>query len=200
MSKIIDFYFTPVSPWTYLGTPTLREIAARHGCEIRYKPVNIAALFASAGVKPLGERPEPIQKYRLVNLARWRDRRGMLLNLQPKHFPTSPVLAAKMIVAAGANGADVGDLSFAFMRACWAEERDVADADTARAIADSCGFDGAALRQQAERQNTQDIFESNTQEALGHGAWGSPSYVIDGELFWGQDTLELLDWRLSGSN
>lgn len=198
MPKTIDFYFSPVSPWTYLATPTLRAIAERRGATLRYKPVNLMGLFATANVKPLGERPEPIQRYRLVNLARWREFRDLPLNLHPQHWPTSPVLACKMMIAAEADGADLGDLSFAYMRACWAENKDIADETTAIAIADACGFDGRTLREKADRAAVQSTFEANTAEAIGHGAWGVPSMVVDGELFWGQDQLEILDWRLAG--
>ena len=196
MPKTIDFYFTPVSPWTYLATPTLRSIAARRNATLRYKPVNIMELFATANVKPVGERPVPIQKYRLVNLARWREFRELPLNLEPRNWPTSPVLACKMIIAADADGADVGDLSFAFMRACWAEDLDVADEASAVEIADACGLDGRALRDSTGDTAVQSVFERNTTEALEHGVWGTPSMVVDGELFWGQDHLDILDWRL----
>ena len=60
MTKAVDFYFTPISPWTYLGTPTLRAVAARTGATVRFKPVDIMQLFATANVKPVGQRPEPI--------------------------------------------------------------------------------------------------------------------------------------------
>jgi 2-hydroxychromene-2-carboxylate isomerase len=197
MSKTIDFYFVPVSPWTYLATPSLREVAKRHGATLRYKPVNVMALFATAGIQPVGERPEPIQRYRLLELRRWSERRGMPLNLNPAHFPTSPVLACNMIIAAAAQGHDVGDLSFAFMRACWAEERNVADEATAIEIASACGLDGAALRHAADDSDVASAFEANTAEAIGHGAWGVPSMVVDGELFWGQDRVEFVERRLA---
>ncbi len=198
MTKAVDFYFTPISPWTYLGTPTLRAAAARTGATVRFKPVDIMQLFATANVKPVGQRPEPIRKYRLVDLKRWSEHRALASNLHPKHFPTSPLLACRMIVAASRSGADVADLSEAYMRACWSEERDVADERTAVEIADACGLDGTALRGQADSPEVESQFQANTQEALGQGVWGSPSYVVDGELFWGQDRLELLERKLAG--
>ena len=217
MPKTVDFYFTPVSPWTYLAMPRFRAMTANHRAVVRYKPVDMGPLFVSAGVKPLKERPEPLKRNRLNDLKRWRAHLGMPLNLEPKHFPTSPLLASKMIIAArqasearqsrhyaegGAlhapAGHDVGALAEAYLRACWAEERDVGDEATAIAIANECGFDGRALREAADGPEVQAEFEANTKEALGRFVWGSPTCYVEGELFFGQDRLEFVERRLAG--
>ena len=197
MPKTVDFYLTPVSPWTYLSMPRFRAMAAKHRAAVRYKPVDMGPLFASAGVKPLKERPEPLKRNRLYDLRRWGTHLGMPLNLEPKHFPTSPVLASKMIIAAGRAGRDAGALAEAYLRACWAEERNVGDEATAIAIADECGFDGRALRRAADSPEVQAEVEANTKEALGRFVWGSPSYYVEGELFFGQDRLEFVERKLA---
>lgn len=197
MSKNIDYYFTPISPWTLLGTPTFRKLVADSNATVNYKPINIMELFATANVKPPGERPEPIQKYRLIELQRWREYRDIPLNLKPAHFPTNPTLACKMIIAAANANGDVGELTEAFLRACWLEERQVADESTATDIADACGFDGQALLVQANSDAPQATFDANTAEAIEKGAWGSPSYIVDGELFWGQDRLPFVEQKLT---
>lgn len=198
MPKTVDFYFTPVSPWTYVGMPRFRAMATKYRATVRYKPVDMGPLFASAGVKPLKERPEPLKRNRLSDLRRWRVHLGMPLNLEPKHFPTSALLASKMIIAAGQAGHDPGPLAEAYLRACWAEERNVGDEATAIAIANECGLDGRALRRAADRPAVEAEFEANTKEALGRFVWGSPTYYIDGELFFGQDRLEFVERKLAG--
>lgn len=217
MSKTVDFYFTPVSPWTYLGMARFRAITAKHGAVVRYKPVDMGPLFASVGVKALKDRPEALKRNRLNDLKRWRTHLGIPLNLEPKFFPTSPVLASKMIVAArqagearpsarsaaggelrAPAGHDIGALADAYLRACWAEERNVGDEATAIAIAEECGFDGRALRRAADSSEVQAEFEANTEEALGRYVWGSPSYYIEDELFFGQDRLEFVERKLAG--
>ncbi len=198
MPKTVDFYFTPVSPWTYLAMPRFRAMTAKHRAVAYYKPVDMGPLFASAGVKPLKERPEPLKRNRLNDLKRWRAHLGMPLNLEPKHFPTSPLLASKLIIAARQAGHDVGPLTEAYLRGCWAEERDVGDEATAIAIANECGLDGRALRRAADSPEVQAELEANTKEALGRFVWGSPTYYIEEELFFGQDRLEFVERKLAG--
>ncbi|MBV9521660.1 MAG: DsbA family protein, partial [Alphaproteobacteria bacterium] len=134
MAKIIDYFFSPVSPWTYLGGPRFAAIAARHGAAIRYKPCDYGAIFPLSGGLPVGQRPKQRQAYRLVELDRWRRFVGMPLNLHPKFFPAPTTLAACAIIAAGQQGGDPGPLADGLMRAVWAEERNIADEATLAAL------------------------------------------------------------------
>ena len=200
MPSTVDFYFSPVSPWTYLGMPRFRAITAKYGAEVNYKPVDMVQLFASAAVKPVKERPEPIRRNRMAELGRWRRHLGMKLNLEPKYFPTSPTLANKMIIAAvlaGDKARDVGALAEGYLRACWVEERNLAEEATVVAVADECGFAGRSLREAAEQPAVAAAFAANTKEALARYVWGSPSYVVDGELFFGQDRLFFVEEKLA---
>jgi 2-hydroxychromene-2-carboxylate isomerase len=193
MTKHIDYYFTPVSPWTYLGHQRLEAIAQKHDATIAYKPTDIGKVFAVSGGLPLAQRPKQRQAYRLAELERWRKFLGIKLTLQPKHFPAPAERAMRMIIAAGE---DAGSLAFAMMRACWAEERDVSDPATLRAIAGEAGLDGDALLAAAERDETQRVLAANTAEAIERQVFGAPTYVLKGELFWGQDRLDFLDRAL----
>jgi 2-hydroxychromene-2-carboxylate isomerase len=194
MSKQIGYYFTPVSPWTYLGHQRLEAIAAKHGAQIAYKPVDIAKVFAVSGGLPLAQRPKQRQAYRLVELDRWRKFLGIELTLQPKFFPAPAERAMRMIIAADR---DAGRLAFAFMRACWAEERDVSDPATLRAVATGLGLDGDGLLAAAEREETGRTLAANTDEAIARQVFGAPSYIYRDELFWGQDRLDFLDRALA---
>jgi 2-hydroxychromene-2-carboxylate isomerase len=193
MTKHIDYYFTPVSPWTYLGHQRLEAIAQKHGATIAYKPTDIGKVFAVSGGLPLAQRPKQRQAYRLAELERWRTFLSIKLTLQPKHFPAPAERAMRMIIAAGE---DAGRLAFAMMRACWAEERDVSDPATLRAISGEAGLDGDALLAAAERDETQRVLAANTAEAIERQVFGAPTYVLKGELFWGQDRLDFLDRAL----
>ena len=200
MPSTVDFYFSPVSPWTYLGMPRFRAMTAKYGAEVSYKPVDMVQLFASAGVKPVKERPEPIRRNRMTELGRWCRHLGMELNLEPKYFPTSALLANKMIIAAvlaGDKARDVGALAEGYLRACWVEERNLAEEATVVAVADECGFEGRSLREAAKRPAIAAAFAANTKEALARYVWGSPSYVVDGELFFGQDRLFFVEEKLA---
>src|SRR5450755_1985467 len=124
MTKLIDYYFTPISPYTYLGHDRLLEIAAKHGATIAVKPVDYGRIFPLSGGLPLKQRAPQRQAYRLLELERWSKHLGMALNVQPKHFPVPPDAAAKWIIAAQARGeADALRLAGALLRAVWAEQR-----------------------------------------------------------------------------
>jgi 2-hydroxychromene-2-carboxylate isomerase len=196
MPKIVDYYFSPVSPWTYFGQERLVAMAKKHGAEIRYKPADYGKIFAAAGGLPVAQRPKQRQAYRLQELERWRSFLGMKLNIQPKFFPASNELAARVIIAARQAGRDPGPLAFAIMRACWAEERNIADEATLAAICGEQGLDGKALLAAAKAPATAEEYAANTAEAIERQVFGAPWYLYAGESFWGQDRLDFLERAL----
>ncbi|MGM0982737.1 MAG: 2-hydroxychromene-2-carboxylate isomerase [Pseudomonadota bacterium] len=199
MPTTIRYYYTHVSPWSYLGHARLGEIAARQGAVIDYVPITLGAIFPRTGGLPLAKRAPERQAYRMAELSRWPQRLGIALNREPAHFPTDDRPAARLALAAKARGHDIADLSLALMRACWAEERDIADPGTLREIAEACGLDGAALLEDAESEAGQRRMDEACQAALADGCFGAPWYVLDGEPFWGQDRLELLEEALENT-
>jgi len=192
----IRYYYTHISPWSYLGHARLGEIAARHGASIDYVPITLGAIFPKTGGLQLAKRALERQAYRMAELRRWPQRLGIPLNREPAHFPTDDRPAARLALAAKAQGHDIADLSLALMRACWAEERDIADSKTLRVIAEASGLDGAALLKQAESEGGQRRLDEACQAALTDGCFGAPWYILDGEPFWGQDRLELMEESL----
>ncbi len=197
MSKLVDYYFTPASPWTYLGHQRFEAMAERHGAEIRYKPVDYGQIFAVSGGLPLGKRAPQRQAYRLVELERWRKVVGIPLTVKPKFHPVASDLCSQLIVAAERQGGKPGPLAFALLRACWAEERDIADAATLAAIAAEQGFDGATLLASAKSPETVARYEQLTQEAIERKVFGAPFYIYEDEPFWGQDRLDHLERALA---
>jgi 2-hydroxychromene-2-carboxylate isomerase len=198
MGKIVDYYFTPVSPWTYLGHARFIDIARRHGAAIAVKPVDLGKVFSVSGGLPLKQRSAQRQAYRLVELERWRNHLGVPLNVQPRHFPVSGDLASKWILAAGDAVPDrVLALTGAIMRALWVEERDVSDAGTLASLASAQSIDAAALAARAGSDDLKDRYEALTQEAIERQVFGAPTYTYRGEAFWGQDRLDFLDRALA---
>lgn len=196
--KTIDYYFSPMSPWSHLGHARLREIAQRHGATIAVKPVDYGRIFPASGGLPLKQRPLQRQAYRMVELKRWRDHLGVPIKLEPKFFPIPSDLAAKLIIAAAPAGTERQlDLAGAIMKACWQEDRDISDAATLAAIAASVGLDGAALVGAAQAAAAQAEYDRLTQEAIDRQVFGAPTYVIDDEPFWGQDRLDFVDRALA---
>ena len=198
MAKVVDYYHFLISPYAYLGSGRFTEIAARHGATVNVHPIAAAKVFPVSGGLPLAKRAPQRQAYRLVELARWRDHLGLPLNLQPRFFPADETQAALMVVAARRKGQDALAFSNAVLRAVWTEERDIADPDTLAAIAGEAGFDAIALTAAAADPAVAAECEAGTDAAIAAGVFGSPTYVIDGELFWGQDRLEFVDRALAG--
>jgi 2-hydroxychromene-2-carboxylate isomerase len=198
MPKLIDYYFTPVSPYTYLGHERLVQIAVRHGATIAVKPVDYGRIFPLSGGLPLKQRAPQRQAYRLLELERWSKHLGMALNVQPKHFPVPPDAAAKWIIAAQARGeADALRLAGALLRAVWAEQRDVSDESTLASIATEQGLDPALLAEGAASPDAASRYLVLTEEAIDRQIFGAPTYVYRDELFWGQDRLDFLDRALA---
>ena len=200
MAKTVDFYFALPSPWTYLAGPRFRELVQRNNLDVKWKPFDVSRVFGLTGTKPVKERPPQIQANRLTDLARWRSFLDMELHLEPKFFPVNPSPAAHMVISALQNGANVMDLANAYMTAVWVEERDIADPNTIIAIANEQGLDGAALFDQIENAAVLEELEENTQEAIARNVFGTPTWIYENELFWGQDRLDFLSRAIEKNN
>ena len=196
MVKAIDYYICLISPYTYMGDARLHEIAADHGASINYYPVNLGGVFPETGGLPLAKRAPARQAYRMQELKRWREFLNIELNTTPKHFPTNEWPAAGVVIAAHQNGMDCGPLISTFLTAVWAKELDIGDQGTIVTLANEQGFDGKALLEQAEAPAIRQAWDDNTAKALDAGVFGAPSYIFNGELYWGQDRLDFLDRAL----
>ena len=196
MTKVVDYYLTPISPWAYLGSAGLAEILERHRAGVRVKPLNFGALLSRTGGLPLPKRSPERQAYRLVELARWKKHLGVPINLQPKYFPVPDELAARLIVAAGRSGGRPLELAQAMGRAIWEEERNLAETGTLLEVARATGHLPEALMAAALDPTTRQILQDHTEEAVANGVFGAPTYRYNGENFWGQDRLNFLDRAL----
>ena len=193
----IDYYLGTISPWCYLAGDRLEGIAARHGATVTYKPLDLLQLFdRTGGVRP-AQRHASRLEYRAQELPRWAAHLGMALNLRPAFWPVNMAPSSYAIIAAQAQGGDVGPLVQAFLRAVWAEERDISDDTVIRDILQAQGFDPSladtGLFVGAE------TYGRNLEEAVAAGAFGAPFYIVreTGERFWGQDRLDFLDRHLA---
>ena len=197
MAKSIDYYFSPVSPWTHLGHERFLAIARKHHASIDVKPVDYGRIFPVSGGLPLPKRAPQRQKYRIAELKRWRDYLGVPLTIEPKFFPYDSLAASLLILAvkARAGGDAALGVAGAILRGCWVEERNMADESELKAVLVTQGLDGGLLAQSKAPEHAQE-FERLTQEAIDRDVFGAPTYVFNGEPFWGQDRLDLLNWRL----
>ena len=196
MSKTVAYYFSLVSPWTSLGDARLREIAARHGARVIHKPMNLGQVFPATGGLPLAKRAPQRQAYRLVELSRWSKHLDRPITLHPKYFPCDESRAAALVIAAQRNGDDVGDLVNAILATVWVNEGNIADEITLIAVAAGVGLDGEKLLAAANDPDISEQWSRNSEQAIEQGVFGSPFYVVDGEPFWGQDRLEMVEAAL----
>lgn len=194
----VDVYFSAISPYAYLAVPRFRALAAARGLDVVWKPLDIVALYGRTGGTPPAGRHPSRQSYRLADLARQAKRAGLPINVAPAFFPANPAPASYAIIAAQkAGGGDMFTLVEAMLRACWAEEKNIADDDVVKAALTAAGFDpglaDSGLFTGAE------IYGRNLEQAVQADVFGSPSFVTeDGALFWGQDRLDDLADHLAG--
>ena len=198
--KIIDYYLAPQSPWTYLGHARLVAMAKKYGASIRIKPMDLGKIFPISGGLPLPKRAPQRQAYRLLELARFRDHLKMPLNIQPAFFPVAGDLASRVIIAV--READGQDAAVAYsgkvLSAVWADERNIADMDTLKLLLTECGLP-ATRYEESLTESIQALYDADTQTAIDTQVFGSPTFVIDGDLLWGQDRLDFVERKLASS-
>ena len=197
MSKTVDYYLAPMSPWTYLGHQRLVEIAKSAVATVRVMPMDLGKVFPISGGLPLGKRAPQRQAYRLVELTRFSQHLNLPLNLHPKFFPVAGDPSARLIIAVDMHhGADAAlTITGALLAAVWHEERDIADTDTLAALLSEHKLDAACLA----LSNTPEVqarYDSYTQSAIDAQVFGAPTYLIDGDMFWGQDRLDFVAQKL----
>ena len=198
MGLAVDYYFAPQSPWTYLGHARVAAIARAAGADIRVRPVDLGQVFPVTGGLPLAKRAPQRQAYRLVELRRFSEHLGLPLNLHPRFFPVASDAAARLIIAVDEHdGSDAAmALTGALLSGVWVGERDIADAATLAELLATCGLPARRL-DDAQAPAVQARYDADSRHAIALGVFGAPSYVVDGEIFWGQDRLDFLERRLA---
>ena len=194
----IDYYFSTISPFTYLAGAGLEDIAARHGATITYKPLDIMALFArTGGVAPKDRHPNRVA-YRAQELQRAAKKAGVPMVMQPAHFPTNQAPSSYAVIAAQeAGGGDIGALVQGLLRAVWEQDKDIAEDAVIGDCLEAAGF--ARSLAMSGMLAGAEAYTANLEEAVNNGAFGAPFYITDGDArFWGHDRLDDLDLHLSG--
>jgi 2-hydroxychromene-2-carboxylate isomerase len=192
MPRQIDYYFSLQSPWAYIGHKSFRDVVGSYGLKVNHKPVVLVDLFSETGGLPLLKRHPVRQRYRMVELQRWRDKRGLQFKLEPANWPFNARLADGLVIAAIEAGHDPDPFLRRAFASVWEDELNLADAATLIRLADDCGLPGKMLAERSAGEDIGKIYEQNRQDAMTADVFGSPAYVLDGEVFWGQDRIELL--------
>jgi 2-hydroxychromene-2-carboxylate isomerase len=195
--KRIDYYYWINSDWAYLGNSRLEKIAACHGAELNYLPVDLPYVYSQTGGILLSQRSKERQAYRETELVRWCKKLGIHVNPTPKFMCPNGDLASCVVIAAKMGGLRLAPLSQAILRAEWVEDQDISCEATLASIINDIGYDSTRLLHDAYASHVIEEYRSYTERAVAAGVFGSPSYVLNGEVFWGQDRLDFLDAALT---
>jgi hypothetical protein len=190
---MIDYYFSLHSPWAYLGHETFTALAARHGLAVHYRPVFLPDVFEHTGGLPLAKRHPARQRYRMLELQRWRLKRAVPLILRPAHIPFDPRLPDCLVIALAQAGQNPDPFIKACFETVWVKDGNLGDQTVISDLLTSLGYDADDLIRNARSDTIIAIYNGNARHAIEAGIIGSPCYVRQGEVFWGQDRLELLD-------
>jgi len=193
MPRQVDYYFSFQSPWAYVGHKAFRDLVSSYDLKVNYKPVVLVDLFSETGGLPLMKRHPVRQRYRMVELQRWRDKRGLKFHLQPANWPFNARLADGVVIAAVEAGLDPDKYLARGFAAVWEDQLSLADPATVAKLADESGLPGKELVDRSAQEAIGVAYEQNRQDALANDVFGSPAYVLDREVFWGQDRIDLLE-------
>ena len=145
MPRQVDYYFSLQSPWAYIGHKFFRDVANTYDLKVNYKPVVLVDLFSETGGLPLLKRHPVRQRYRMVELQRWRDKRGLNFHLQPANWPFNARLADGVVIAAVEAGHDPDPFLRRAFAGVWEDQLNLADPATLAKMADDCGLPGQQL-------------------------------------------------------
>lgn len=191
MTKTVEFYFDFGSPAAYLAYTQLPKLATETGATVVFKPVLLGGIFQTTGNRPPISVPAK-GKYLFVDLARFAKRYGVPLNMNP-HFPINTLML--MRADAGLqmrNDARLKNYRDAMFQAIWVDQQNMNDPATVGGVLAKAGFDPAELMTLAGDPAVKEQLKLATQEAVDHGIFGAPSFMVGEQLFWGQDRLDFV--------
>jgi 2-hydroxychromene-2-carboxylate isomerase len=199
MPAPIDFYFDFSSPYGFLASELIADLASRHGRAVNWHPILLGVLFRETGMAPLTEIPlkGDYSKRDFARSARFHGIEGFRM---PSRFPIAAQAPSRIVLALRDRDPPVAVLvAKAMFRAYFTADRDISDPDTAADIAARAGANRAAMRAAIDDPAIKDALRREVADALATGVFGSPFVVADGEPFWGLDRFPQLErWLANG--
>ena len=189
----IDFYFSFISLYTYIGYEAFQALVQKYDLEVTYKPIDLHAIFTAGGGLPVSKRPPQRQAYRFVEMQRWAIARNIPLVLKPKHHPSNPEIGHRMLLAAMSNGEDIRQFVGNALKILWVDDLNIEDPQVMVAAANRSDLDGHALLEQSKDPSIQLQIDRLTQEGVDRQVFGTPFFFYEDEPFWGQDRLNMLE-------
>ncbi|MGI9520264.1 MAG: 2-hydroxychromene-2-carboxylate isomerase [Hyphomicrobiaceae bacterium] len=194
----IEYFYSAHSAFAYIGSARLMDIARASGREIKHRPIDLRPVMQSARGAGFSGFSNAHRDYFFGReIERWSEYRNVpIVPYRPSHHDNSLALASGMIIAATEGNINADNLAHLILEAHWRDDADHADPKTLAEIASSAGYDATQLLDRALEENIQAKFRANTAEAIRRSVFGSPTYFVDGDMYYGQDHLELLERAL----
>lgn len=189
MSKRVEFFYDYLSPFSYLADTRLPEIARRTGAEIAYRPILMGAIMKSVGnAGPLSIPSKAA--YNIAEFQRWAKRYGVPAQFSP-YFPFNTIRIVRGAIAAQLVGRFAEFHSAAF-RAIWEQAQDLSKEEALQRLLNEAQIDPALI----EGDEIKNRLRANVDEAVERGAFGAPTFFVNGEMFWGNDRLDFVEEAL----
>lgn len=194
----IEYFYAAHSVYAYIGSRRLMEIAKGAGRRIQHKPYDLRRGMEGIGATPVRQRGKAHYAYFFGReIERWSEHRDApTIGRRPTHHDNDIGLPNCVLIAAQEMGQNADHLAHALLEAHWREDADLADAATLARLAESVGIAPAPLIEAANSAPIRAIYAANTDEAIRRSVFGSPTYFVDGDMFYGQDRLEFVERAL----
>ncbi len=194
----IEYFYSAHSAFAYLGSARLMEIARAAGRRILHRPVDLRRVIAEAGAPSFAERSKAHVAYFFGReIERWAELRGApVMSGTPTHHRKDMTLPNGMLIAGLQRGDNIDRLAHLLLEAHWRDDADLADPATLTRLGEAAGLEPAPLLEVARTAEVLAVYEANTAEAIARSVFGSPTYIVDGDMFYGQDRLELVERAL----
>lgn len=194
----IEYFYSAHSAFAYFGSARLTAIARAGGAGIIHKPFCLDRIIEASGFGWAGSMTDARHAYffgrEIEHWSQFRD--APVLGYRPTHHDNDMALANGALIAGQESGMDVGAFAHRMLESHWRHDADLADGATLAALGEQTGIDAEPLLKAALSPEIQAIYEANTQEALRRSVFGSPTYFVGGDMFYGQDRLELVEHAL----
>lgn len=206
----IEYFYSAHSAYAYIGSKLLSDIAARAGATIDHRPMDLRRVVDVTGPGPTNRlTPQRFAYFSGREIQRWAEARGVaIVKGMPTYHDNGIALSNGLLIAGLTQGLNIDRLAHHLLEAHWRDDADLDDGDTLVRLAGVAGYDGQALLDAATSPEVLAIYEANTAESIERSVFGSPTYFVGGDMFYGQDHLELMaqaleepfsgDWPPSG--
>ncbi len=196
----IEYYYSVASPYAYLGISKFKELVKKYSLEVDEKPFDLVGkIFPETGGVPVPKRHPARQKYRLIEIERWGKKLNVNINKQPKFFPPSdPHKAALFTIASIKKGVHL-DFGQVVLTKLWAEEQDISQDSVLEDVCKKFNLNFKEMHAYANSEEIKNLYLSNSDEAVSKNVFGAPFFILNNELFWGQDRLDFLEDRIKSS-